>query len=268
MKDITLATIAIPTVRLMTAGFPSEANSEAKKPLYEKLLKKTPEAIRSAMVLWFSPKLQGCTNENMAENPILKDLSGNGYDAMCYNFAWTEGSGIDADGNIFCDGVGNMIQTQNELTGLQNISVIWNDDSTSLAYAITDYGYTADGEIDWPVSKMILKYQAKIQDKCVVVTKYQPSNNNSYATTLTPYLHKAGIKVINGYTITLSNGISYAIRKYKAFDFARPFCLGGNRSQTPPSTGVYTLGVIKSLILFNRTLTEQEIEWVKTNLID
>ena len=30
----------------------------------------------------------------MAENPILKDLSGNGHDATCYNFAWSGMSGI------------------------------------------------------------------------------------------------------------------------------------------------------------------------------
>lgn len=53
-----------------------------------------PAAIRRAMVLWYDIARQGCTNENMAENPILKDLSGNGHDARCYNFAWGSASGI------------------------------------------------------------------------------------------------------------------------------------------------------------------------------
>lgn len=53
-----------------------------------------PSAIRRAMVLWYDIARQGCTNENMAENPILKDLSGNGYDARCYNFAWEGMSGV------------------------------------------------------------------------------------------------------------------------------------------------------------------------------
>lgn len=36
----------------------------------------------------------GLTNEQMAENPIWKDLTGNGHDLQMKNFAWKEGSGI------------------------------------------------------------------------------------------------------------------------------------------------------------------------------
>ena len=53
-----------------------------------------PKAIKDAMVLWYDIKRQGATNESMAENPVLRDLSGNGYDATCYNFAWSKMSGI------------------------------------------------------------------------------------------------------------------------------------------------------------------------------
>lgn len=53
-----------------------------------------PAAIRRAMVLWYDIARQGCTNENMAENPVLKDLSGNGHDARCYNFGWEGMSGV------------------------------------------------------------------------------------------------------------------------------------------------------------------------------
>lgn len=52
------------------------------------------QSIFDAMVLWYDPKRQGATNENMAENPVLTDLSGNGHDATCYNFAWAGKSGI------------------------------------------------------------------------------------------------------------------------------------------------------------------------------
>ena len=43
---------------------------------------------------WYDPARQGATNEKMAENPVLKDLSGNGHDAACNNFAWSGMSGI------------------------------------------------------------------------------------------------------------------------------------------------------------------------------
>ena len=54
----------------------------------------TPKAIREAMVCWYDPARQGATNEKMAENPVLKDLSGNGHDMPCFNFAWSGMSGI------------------------------------------------------------------------------------------------------------------------------------------------------------------------------
>lgn len=65
-------------------------------------LKKTgiPNAIKDSMVVWHDLKKQGATNENMANNPILKDLSGNGHDATCYNFAW---SGISGIGGYYFD---------------------------------------------------------------------------------------------------------------------------------------------------------------------
>lgn len=52
------------------------------------------QAIRSSMVVWYDIKRQGATNESMSQNPILKDLSGHGHDATCYNFAWSRMSGI------------------------------------------------------------------------------------------------------------------------------------------------------------------------------
>ena len=54
----------------------------------------TPAAIRSACVLWYDIARQGCTNESMAADPTLRDLSGNGHDAACHNFAWGGMSGI------------------------------------------------------------------------------------------------------------------------------------------------------------------------------
>lgn len=52
------------------------------------------QAIRSSMVVWYDIKRQGATNESMSQNPLLKDLSGHGHDATCYNFAWSGMSGI------------------------------------------------------------------------------------------------------------------------------------------------------------------------------
>lgn len=55
---------------------------------------KIPTAIKDSMVLWYDIAKQKATNKSMIENPTLKDLSGNGHDATCYNFAWSGISGI------------------------------------------------------------------------------------------------------------------------------------------------------------------------------
>lgn len=52
------------------------------------------KALKRSMVLWYDVKRQGATNESMSANPKLLDLSGNGYDADCHNFAWSGISGI------------------------------------------------------------------------------------------------------------------------------------------------------------------------------
>lgn len=54
----------------------------------------TPEAIRQSCMLWYDVARQGCTNEAMAADPVLRDLSGNGHDAACHNFAWAGMSGV------------------------------------------------------------------------------------------------------------------------------------------------------------------------------
>lgn len=56
------------------------------------------DSILPNLVLWYNIRRQGCTNESMAGNPVLKDLSGNGHDATCYNFGWKGMSGIGGYG--------------------------------------------------------------------------------------------------------------------------------------------------------------------------
>ena len=52
------------------------------------------DRIMQSMVLWYDLAKQGATNESMAADPRIIDHSGNGHDATCYNFAWSEMSGI------------------------------------------------------------------------------------------------------------------------------------------------------------------------------
>lgn len=60
-------------------------------------------SIFDSLVLWYDISKQGATNETMAANPVLKDLSGHGHDATCYNFGWEGMSGIGGYKWIFAD---------------------------------------------------------------------------------------------------------------------------------------------------------------------
>jgi hypothetical protein len=66
-------------------------------------IKNSTSFLKDNIVLWYDLKRQGATNESMKANPILKDLSGHGHDATCYNFAWNRQSGISSyfDFNLF-----------------------------------------------------------------------------------------------------------------------------------------------------------------------
>lgn len=95
----------------------------------------------------------GLTNEQMADNPVWKDLTGNGHDLQMKNFAWKEGSGISDvyPGALVFDGVDDYgtcnnfpiltkekgytvvalrqwIEEKNSITALVSNSKNWNQD--------------------------------------------------------------------------------------------------------------------------------------------
>lgn len=99
----------------------------------------------------------GLTNEQMAENPIWKDLTDNGHDLQMKNLAWKEGSGISDVylGALVFDGVDDYgicenfpiltkekgytvvalrqwIEEKNSLTALVSNCKNWNQDGAFL----------------------------------------------------------------------------------------------------------------------------------------
>lgn len=135
--------------------------------------------IMKSMVLWYDIAKQGATNENMAENPVLRDLSGNGHDATCYNFAWSGMSGVDgysenynnyayydsratiirsSDGRMMnitkitetnsflelCPSAGNVNGYQVSVTGISevDISIRYQNDNDTLVTISSDGIYT------------------------------------------------------------------------------------------------------------------------------
>lgn len=67
-----------------------------------------PKSIKDSMMLWYDIKRQGATNESMKANPVIKDLSGNGHDATCHNFAW---SGMSSVGGYYFDSLHGETET-------------------------------------------------------------------------------------------------------------------------------------------------------------
>lgn len=89
--------VALPTVALPVVGLRGAAGSGGGGYWPQG----TPPEIKAACMLWYDPARQGCTNETMAADPVLRDLSGNGHDAECRNFAWAGMSGIGGYGFDF-----------------------------------------------------------------------------------------------------------------------------------------------------------------------
>lgn len=87
-----------------------------------------PNTIKDSIVVWYDIKRQGATNESMAENPILKDLSGNGHDATCYNFA-----------------LGGMSGISGYPDNLRNYEIISYDDFVT--EVVNDHKFTINGNI-------------------------------------------------------------------------------------------------------------------------
>lgn len=211
-----------------------------------------PTWFKDSIVCWYDPKRQGCTNENMAENPILKDLSGNGLDMTCYNFAWTDESGIASDRSIAFDGVNNVCIVEND-----SIETSLKNDFTVIAKRII--------------------YPSQI-GKCTVISNSKTSGIGAFifeikdgggfrslsyggnSQVITPPFNELAISVL---TKTSYNGQSFIPGNVPS---TNALFLGGARH--PDYFSQYLKGNIYSAFVFNRTLTDEEIEYVKTNLID
>ena len=99
----------------------------------------TPKAIKDAMVLYYDIAKQKATNESMAANPTLKDLSGNGNDATCYNFGWRGMSGIGGYSIDFNDwSVNKSVQVEKNSTYFKLIDNTNNINSWILFLSATN----------------------------------------------------------------------------------------------------------------------------------
>ena len=214
----------------------------------------TPAAIRRSAVLWYDIAKQGATNETMAENPVLKDLSGHGHDATCYNFGWTEESGISTEnypGALVSDGVDDYgyVEGLPLLTKERGFTVMAA--RKQLSEGINQgFATKAETASSWAGSFVLEGIEGgggahmnRSFDKATYVFYFEPSD----------FIYLTS----NSYCGNALSGIGDAVDN----DRMALFTLSLNRS----FFGRYAL---YSFILFDRDLTDEEIEWVKNNLIE
>ena len=210
----------------------------------------------NSMVLWYDLKKQGATNESMAENPVLRDLSGNGHDATCYNFAWTEESGISTTeypGALVSDGVDDycLVEGLPLLNKEDGYTVIakrkWldedNEDSTSFASKATTVNGTEGAFMFEYKDAAGTRKAIRSFGGATIIEEFE-KNDITYQSSGS----YNGREIIAGGSIDNSDMVLFRFssnddRYYGAF-------------------------ALYSLLLFNRDLSTDEIEWVKTNLIE
>lgn len=246
MDKLTIPAAALPRVGVPSVLLPGrDAGRDALR---------IPSAILSALVCWYSPRRQGCTNEGMRANPVLRDLSGNGLDMECLNFAWNEASGVDSDGNLSYDGIDDIsvargIPALSDFSVISSIDMHGNRQKFVLLSTLTDLT------------------SREFESKCVVETATCDAQVISYGkvTRPVPAVQNNKRKAIIHTTPT------YATQGDTKSEYPRGTLAPGPSTLVfalVPGWDVYAKGILHSFILFNRTLSDSEADWVIRNITD
>ena len=212
------------------------------------------QSILDSMVLWYDLKRQGATNGNMAATKTLRDLSGNGHDATCHNFAWTEESGINTTNYpnaLVSDGIDDYA----EVNGLP---------------ILTDYTLIAKREYVNP-SKQESCFCSKATSATIgafITELWQDNTAQDVPANIQCWsfgtLSNIPLEANNHYVIQTKNtynGNEIYAGKVEDTDTLYLFEIrnGDNRRSEM---------ALSSFILFDRTLTTDEINWVKDNMVE
>ena len=246
MDKLTIPAAALPRVGVPSVLLPGrDAGRDALR---------IPPAILSALVCWYSPRRQGCTNEGMRANPVLRDLSGNGLDMECLNFAWNEASGVDSDGNLSYDGIDDFSVARG-IPALSDFSVISSIDMRGDRHKFVLLSTLTDLTI------------REFEGNCVVETATCDAQVISYGQGTRPV---PAVRNRNGKAI-IHTTPTYATQGDTKSEYPR-----GTLAPAPstlvfalvPGWNVYAKSILHSFILFNRTLSDSEADWVIRNITD
>lgn len=242
MDALTVAMSAIPRVTVPSVLPPGDGRTDI------------PHAIRSALVCWYSPRRQGCTNEDMAENPVLRDLSGNGVHLMCKNFAWTERSGIMADGGLCFDGTDDYGITTNLPSMYRDFTAVYKRRFYEHVERYASFFGTENPRHE--LSLFMLSHNTHDNTVSILGNSnggFNPAPMNETA--------------VEWYTPTLCQTDSQRLELTPGdytHDDGKQLLVARNRMEN----GLINPFILYSFILFKRTLTEDEINLVIDKMID
>lgn len=207
--------------------------------------------ILKSMVCWYDPHRQGCTNVNMAANPVLIDFSGNKRNMTCHNFDWNTECGIAGDRSLrFKRGAYGYVKKP----------------------VLTDFTIICQRKYVDTYENQILastKNEVPLEDDSANSGAFQMENDqyiNCFGSSTfrgTSYFWDSDYRTVY-MTKTNYNGEINIIPGSKPD--TNDLYLGSDNPELHPSKGFN--GNISCFMLFNRTLTDEEITWVKANLIE
>lgn len=208
-----------------------------------------PESLRSNLVLWYDLSLQGATNQSMAADPRLLDLSGNGHHATCQGFAWTETSGVnmkDYPHALVADGVGGKAVMYSGFPILADYTVIAKrDPQYNIMISNRNAGDT-DEDGAFQVERVSSRSEVSTSTVCW---------NFGYKNDLVRSTDSIIWQTRENYCGTpITAGTAEAQDVLALFTFA-------------PSAKATYKGIFYSLLIFDRSLSDDEIAWVKENMI-
>lgn len=235
-------------------------------------------------------------NEYFAETNKLIDLSSNGHDATCYNFAWAGMSGIGGFKEPFVGGNFTEINTNNIIEGTIKENIIHitkvndyanvfintgTDVKTVQPFTIKVTGIKEtgaaiiyeglkdvmnvfsiifeDGIYELPIAENVTKCGFRINDtieSCNIIIEEIPQYPNAIISDgIDDYAQVTGLPINDNYYLLSKEEVSHELSSGTLTLFKKV-----NNTE-------YSSVPLYSLLLFDRTLTDKEIDYVKKHLI-
>lgn len=214
---------------------------------------KLPAWFKEHIVCWYSPKRQRATNESLMADPTLVDLSGKGNDATIYKVR--NASTKPFNEVCYCQADGSLQFT------VQSFAIC------NTRFKLADSTVIADRDLSQPINinsyPCVAAKSAQIGKGAFVMEEYGSNEIASFGCSQYTAIERSrNVSVLstgsyNGKLITAGNTENDSVSDVLYINAIRM-----GRADT--------IGVLRlySFLLFDVTLTDEQIQWVKDNLID